>query len=227
MRKQWRKMKKEQEAERERMVQLESMPSAGSASLSDVMGRRRATDPVAYGIPGMNPGEDANANGLHSRSVAPSVNAPMGISSLDPSSYGIGSSLPMNVGSDTIGGMGVGGGYGQPQHSSSLPAFQGQQRHPISPVSPAGPSDPYGRFPSNGSGLGPLSDSPTNYYASSAGFDQGRTRTPPPRNQLPPDATLCSAYSHSQQSDVGGDGFALPSLSSATRMDQRGHHGSQ
>ncbi|KAL5531429.1 hypothetical protein ACEPAG_4306 [Sanghuangporus baumii] len=226
MRKQWRKMKKEQEAERERLAQLEGMPGAGNSNLSDVMRRRRVTDPSPYGIHGINPGEDVNANGHPSGSVAASVSDPLGISSLDASSYGLSQSLPINVGSDPIGSMGVGTGYGQQQQYSSSSGYHGQQRPSISPASPSGPSDTYGRFTGSGQGLAPLTESPTNYYTQSAGFEPGRTRTPPPRNQLPPDATLCSAYTHSQQSDVGGDGYALPSLSSATSMDQRGRHGS-
>ena len=226
MRKQWRKMKKEQEAERERLAQLEGMAGAGNPSLSDVMRRRRATDPSAYGMHGINPGEDVNANGHPSGSVAASVSDPLGISSLDASSYGLSQSLPINVGSDPIGSMGVGSGYGQQQQYSSS-AYHGQQRPSISPASPLGPPETFSRGPGVGSaGLAPLSESPTSYYTQSSGFDQGRGRTPPPRNQLPPDATLCSAYSHSQQSDVGGDGYALPSLSSATSLDQRGRHGS-
>ena len=79
----------------------------------------------------MNLEEGANANNLHTRSVAASVSAPMGIPSLDSSSYAIGSNLSMNVGFDTIGGTSIGGGYGQPQHASSLPMFQSRFRDPL------------------------------------------------------------------------------------------------
>lgn len=195
-------MKKEQEAERERMVQMESQSSsAGNSSLSDVMHRRRATDPNPYGLHAMNPEE---RSGLHSGgNVAPSVSDPLGMSSLDVSSYGMSSGLSsMNVGSEAMSGMSIGGGYGQQQHYTSPIAYHAAQRPPITPVSPSGPADAaYVRFSSsNGSGgiATTLTDSPTNYYSQSGGYDHDRARTPPPRNQLPPDATLCAAYSHSQ-----------------------------
>ena len=182
------------------MAQLESQSSsAGNASLSDVMHRRRATDPSTYSLHAMNPDErSALSSGGN---VAASVSDPLGMSSLDVSSYGLSSGLPMNVGSEAMSGMNVGGGYAQQQHYASPSTYHTAQRPPITPISPVGPADAYGRFSSsNGSGgIAPtLTESPSNFYTQPGSYDQERARSPPPRNQLPPDATLCSAYSHSQ-----------------------------
>ncbi|KAI5123509.1 hypothetical protein M0805_006669 [Coniferiporia weirii] len=251
MRKQWRKMKKEQEQERERssLTQSESfgpgsaqsvgMP--GNGALTEVMRRRRVTDPNPYGLHSVNP--DGGANGISPGSgpITTSVSDPLGIHPLDPSSYGLSSGLNMNVNMDSMGGMGVVGGYGH-HHYVQNPSYHSQQRpglSPVSPISPTSPTDPYGgRYSSNGTVLAPLSltaNAPGSsgvYYdpiphEQRGEYEHDRARTPPPRNQLPPDATLCSAYSHhSQQSELSGDGYGLPSLSTIARMDHHNHHSS-
>lgn len=245
MRKQWRKMKKEQEAEREARRQSEGMAMAGSHNLQDLMRRRRATEPSLYGLSSVGV-EGLNSGMVSAQGDMTSVHDQLDLG-IDTSSYG----LSMNVGMDSLNsmgstssGMGLSGGYGHHHYAHSTPYHHQRQPvgvSPISPVSPTSPAMPYSRVATSGNLVGPLSMSaPAStssgaaasaaYYDSIAHSQQGQENqrhgasSPPPINRLPPDSTLLTPL-HSQPShpSMGGQSY-LPSLSSITRMDHHSHH---
>lgn len=250
MRKQWRKMKKEQEAEREARRQSEGMAMAGGHNLQDLMRRRRATEPSLYGLSSVGV-ESLNSSMVSSQGDMTSVHDQLDLG-IDTSSYG----LPMNVGMDSLNsmgssnsGMGLSGGYGHHHYAHSTPYHQQRQPvgvSPISPVSPTSPAMSYSRqVGASGNLVGSLSMSApasTNsgaaasaaYYDSIAHSQQGQesqrhgAASPPPINRLPPDSTLLTPL-HSQPShpSLGGQSYhqtGLPSLSSITRMDHHHSH---
>ena len=261
MRKQWRKMKKEQEHEREARRQSESYSALGSAGLNGVSGlggppgsntldgvmrRRRATDPT-YGISVSPDGNNGNAVS-HSGTSAPMADT-LSMPSMDVSSYGMGTGLPMSVGIDSMGNVNAlstptgnvanVGGYGH-HHYAQPASYHGQSRPGLAPISPLTPSSPaFSRLQSNGSMATPLSIRNTNHSTNSNQYynniGQGQQvqgeqhpdlSTPPSLNRLPADSTLLTPlHSNPQHVNIGNEGYSSSSLPDLTSISRMEHHG--
>lgn len=205
-------MKKEQEQERERLglnggpPAHDSLPSAGvhggGPSMSDLMRRRRTDAP--FGLHAVHTGSNVNVGGLPSGAgqVAASMTDALGMQSVDPQSYDL---------SMASGIQSMSGGYGHHHYVQQQEAFQGARAGipPVSPVTPISPADTFNGGAGYSANANALSQggmmhpgapgSVGAYYDSltqqqTAEFDE-RKPSPTPRNQLPPDATLCSPFS--------------------------------
>lgn len=204
-------MKKEHEHERERLglngggPQVhDNLPSGGvhgHPSMGDLMRRRRA-DQTPFGLHTV--GGDVNVSG------AASMSDPLGMEGMDQ--YGL--SMAAASGMESMGGAGYGHHHYVQQHQQHQQhpqdaAFANAPRTgmaPISPVTPISPADTLIEnvgYSANASAMmqpgapgsiGAYYDSLAAQQQQTGEYDE-RKPSPTPRNQLPPDATLCSPFS--------------------------------
>jgi hypothetical protein len=223
MRKQWRKAKKEAEAERE----------SKNRELSDIMRRRRATDPSPYDPYGSGgPGQPGAVSGLADH-----------LGGMHPSDMPVPGYALSGAGMDpSIGGYGAHhyvapGAYAPHQHQ------QQQQRAPISPQSdspppgargnmlaqltlPSLPGAPGGNGGGGGGydaleggggggngGMGGGGGAPHHGYGSH--HPHSHPPSPPPLNRLPQDSVLLTplgGHGYGQHGSGGGEYPGLPPL---------------